>query len=134
MENKFYIIISPELLRLHRTVNKKKQAEMADLLGVERTTYVGYESKQELKLPATQAEKVAKFLGVSVSQLQNVEKVPRGTTDGVITVHREVWHELRENNKTYKEFLNAYKDSFNALLKTVDNTMENLSNRNNGKN
>lgn len=132
MENKLFIIISPELLRLHRTINKKKQHEMADLLGVERTTYVGYESKQELKLPSPQAEKVAKFLGVSISQLQNVEKVPPKDVDGIIPIHREVWHELRENNKTYKEFLNAYKNSFNALLKTVDSTMENLSKGANG--
>lgn len=134
MENLF-TIISPELLRIHRTIKKKIQADIARILGVDRTTYNGYEKLQELKLHTKQAEELAKFLGIEVADLQpKVEKVPRGNTDGIIPIHREVWQELKENNKTYKEFLHAYKDSFNALIQTVNNTMENLSKQGNRKN
>lgn len=127
MENNF-TIISPELLRIHRTIKKKIQADIAAVLGVDRTTYNGYEKLQELRLPTKQAEELAKMLGIEVTDIQpKVEKVARGATDGVMSIHREVWNELKEGNKTYKEFLHAYRASFEKLLDTVDRTMNNLS-------
>lgn len=116
------------MLRYHRVTNKRKQREIAPILGVDRTTYVGYEKLEEVKLTVEQAENVAKLYGITVPELQQkVEKVQHVAKDGVIPIHREVWSELQENNKIYKEFLLAYRHSFEKLLDTVDRTMDNLS-------
>lgn len=123
------------MLRYHRVTNKKKQREIAPILGVDRTTYVGYEKLEEVRLTSEQAENVAKLYGITVPQLQQkVEDVPRGAKDGVIPIHHEVWGELQENNRTYKEFLLAYRHSFEKLLDTVDRTMDNLSKPGGGQN
>ena len=128
MENILFVTVPGEALRYHRVVKKKKQREMAPLLGVDRTTYVNYEKLEEVKLTGEQADNIAKFLGITVPELQHkVEKVARSGVEGVIPIHREVWNELQENNKTYKEFLLAYRSSFEKLLDTVDRTMDNLS-------
>lgn len=135
MENILFITVPGEVLRYHRVINKKKQREIAPILGVDRTTYVGYEKQDEVKLTGEQAESLAKFHGISLPELQQkVEKVPRGKTEGIIPVHREVWVELQDNNKLYKEFLLAYRKSFEKLLDTVDRTMDNLSKPNGGQN
>lgn len=116
------------MLRFHRVTRKRKQREIAPILEVDRTTYVGYEKLDEVKLSTPQAEKLAKFYGITVPELlQKVEKVPPVGVDGIIPIHQEVWHELQENNKTYKEFLIAYRSSFDKLLDTVNKTMDNLS-------
>jgi DNA-binding XRE family transcriptional regulator len=128
LENNLFISVPGDLLRYHRVINNKKQREIAPILGVDRTTYVGYEKLEEVKLTSNQAENLARFHGISVVELrQKVDKVPPLKKDGVIPVHREVWSELQENNKTYKEFLMAYRASFEKLLDTVDRTMDNLS-------
>lgn len=75
MEKKLNIILSPQKLRYHRKASDKKQQEIADLIGVERTTYVGYEKRQVLELPFPVAEKIAKCLKVDVSDLEQSPEV-----------------------------------------------------------
>jgi transcriptional regulator with XRE-family HTH domain len=122
-----FINISGEALRLLRVTAKKKQREIAPIFGVDRTTYVGYEKLEEVKIPIEQAEKLAKLYDMTLDELQQkVGKVPRGDV-GIISMPREVWGELKENNQTYREFLTAYRSSFEKLLTTVERSMDNLT-------
>lgn len=115
------------MLRLLRVTVKKKQREIAPIFGVDRTTYVGYEKLEEVKIPIDQAKKLAELYGMTLEELQQkVEKVPRATP-GSISMPREVWGELKANNQTYKEFLAAYRASFEKLLDTVERSMDNLT-------
>lgn len=135
METILFISLPGEVLRYHRVTNNKKQREIGPILNIDRTTYVGYEKQEEVKLTWKQAEDLAKFYGMTVQELQRkVEKVPRETKEGIIPIHREVWHEMKENNQLYKEFLLAYRTSFEKLLDTVDRTMDNLSKPHGGEN
>lgn len=122
------------MLRLLRVTAKRRQREIAPIFGVDRTTYVGYEKLEEVKIPREQAKKLAELYGLTLEELQQkVEKVPRGSV-GVISMPKEVWGELRANNQTYKEFLTAYRASFEKLLNTVERTMDNLSKPGNPEN
>lgn len=119
-------------MRHYRRLKNKKQKEIGPILGVDRTTVVSYEKQSSLEVSADQADKLASFLGVSLEDLQQEveQNVPRGTSDGddeYIKIHRDVWHELKENNKTYKE-------SLEKLIQTLDRTMDNLSKPANRKN
>jgi transcriptional regulator with XRE-family HTH domain len=74
LEKKLTIILSPQKLRLYRKAADKKQYEIADLIGVDRTTYVGYEKLSELELSMEDANKVAEFLKVPLYKLEKLEK------------------------------------------------------------
>jgi transcriptional regulator with XRE-family HTH domain len=133
LENLF-TAVPGEALRLLRVTAKKKQREIAPIFGVDRTTYVGYEKLDEVKLTPDQVQKLAKLYGISVMEFQQkVGKVGR-ESDGSISMPREVWNELKENNSTYKEFLSAYRSSFDNLVKAVERTMDNLSKPGGGQN
>lgn len=130
MENILFFSIPGDLLRFHRVTRKRKQREIAPILGVDRTTYVGYEKLDEVKLTMDQAQKLAEFYGVTLEDFRHkVENVPRqaSSKDGTISMPREVWSELKGNNDTYREFLQAYRASFDKLLNVVERTMDNLS-------
>lgn len=126
------IILSPKSLRFYRREANKKQHEVAEIIGVERTTYVGYEKLQELELGMEVATRVAEFLGVTVEKLEKSEEDDKkveeeGAVKGSITMPREVWHELKMNNETYRV-------SLDKLIAAVDRTMDNLSKARNSEN
>lgn len=126
------IILSPKKLRFYRRQADKKQYEIADIIGIKRATYVGYEKLAQLELPTNVAENIAKLLGISVKELEKLEKleeVGQEVEDDAeyINIHREVWHELKMNNETYRV-------SLDKLISAVDRTMDNLSKPRNAHN
>jgi transcriptional regulator with XRE-family HTH domain len=77
LEKSLNIILSPQKLRHYRKVADKRQFQIADILGVDRTTYNGYEKKQGLEVPIDKAKAVADFLNVPLKDLQQDEKLEK---------------------------------------------------------
>lgn len=132
MDKKLTIILSPKRLRFYRVQAEKKQYHIAEILGIERTTYNGYEKREEIEVSVTAAEAIAKLLNVPLSDLEKPTKVEKVepqmlTAAEYINIHREVWDELKRNNKTYAE-------SLDKLIGAVEKTMDNLSKSGNRKN
>lgn len=115
--------------------NKSQIARKLGVIGDKKMTsqQIGHYASGKYKPKGDFYKKWKEVFGDDLERL--VEgNVSKENASGIIPIHREVWHELQENNKTYKEFLNAYKESFNELIKTVNTTMDNLSKPVNRKN
>lgn len=104
MEEKLNIILSPKKLRHYRKIADKRQFQVADILGVDRTTYNGYEKKESLEVPTEKGKAIADFLGVTVFELQKDEKVEKVEPlnkhlvfDGeYIGLHKKAWEEFQK--------------------------------------
>jgi transcriptional regulator with XRE-family HTH domain len=124
LENNLTIILSPKRLRYYRKIAEKRQYEIAEILGIDRTTYNGYEQKETLEVPIDVAKKVSELLGAPLSELQKVDKVDSPDEDplphsinerGYIGLHPTAWQEFLVTQKDYRESLKAARENNNTL-------------------
>lgn len=130
------IILSTKRLREIRKHRKKKQWEIADLMGVKRPTYVGYEkNKDEIEVTAAVANSVAEFLNCQVTDIEsqgnveNVEPLPAThlIEDGnYVSLHKLAWDEFQLTRKTEREALLQITKSNTNLSETIAEMAKNL--------
>lgn len=128
------VILSPKRLRDLRKRRKKKQSEIAQIMGVKRPTYVGYEKKDTIEVTPEVAESVAKFLQVDVLALQSHEKVEQddlaiGEARHMIThgdyvgLHKKAWEEfqktLEHNRKVITEITSTNSELGKGILELM---------------
>jgi transcriptional regulator with XRE-family HTH domain len=134
LEKKLNIILSPQKLRYYRKAADKIQEEVAVILGVDRTTYNGYEKKHSLEVPFAVAENVAKYLKVTVDDLQIDEKdenIPNSgkhmIEDGnYVALHKLAWDEFQLTRKVEREALLEITKSNANLSETIAEMARNL--------
>jgi DNA-binding XRE family transcriptional regulator len=134
LENSLTIFLSPKKLRIYRKTSDKRQYQIADILGVDRTTYVGYEKLPELEVPIETAKKVAEFLGVSMADLQKVEN-DQPKVDGMdrhlvkngdyISVHQSAWAEFQMTLKHGRDTLSEVVKTNGEIAKSNSELTQN---------
>lgn len=105
-----------EIFKKLRIKNKKTQQEMADFLGVDRTTIGKYETTKTVP-PAEVLKRLAEFFNVSVDYLIGVSSVrnPSDTEDDedeVIIIRRESKKMTSNQRKKMMNVLMAAFDDF----------------------
>lgn len=133
------IILSPKELRKVRMHRKKKQAQIADLLGVKRPTYVGYEKKRDtIEVTAEAANAVAEFLNVDVKDLEcrtEVEKYENPLNGGryrifegdYIGLHQLAWDEFQQTLKHERDTLKNITQNNSKLTDSNAKLVENIT-------
>lgn len=106
-------VIPMNNFRRFREANNESQQDIADLLGIGRTTYTKYETGQ-IKPPYSKIERMAQHWNTTVAILMGTEetKNPIGASDEVISVAEAFMRLPPEAQKEARAYLDYLKQRY----------------------
>jgi transcriptional regulator with XRE-family HTH domain len=103
-----FIISGTALKQARRAKEGLTQQNVADSLGIERTTYTNWEGKKKLEITAKQMETIKKVLGVAEHVLTNVSH-ETGTSGQELELYKQLAIERMERIEELKEQVQSLK-------------------------
>ena len=98
--------ITGKRLRELREKKKVSQSEVANFLGIERTTYTAYESGKSR--PVRYMDKLAEYFNVSVDYLLGVSDIPQQKKQNLDDTEKGLLYSYWKLNEKGKEAFSAY--------------------------